>query len=206
MKGTRCKVKGEKGERRKQELLRIAYQMFIQKGYEETSVNEIIAEAHIAKGTYYYHFSSKEAMIEEVINMMISNEVQRARAVLSAPIPIPQKLVGVITSLRPEQNESNIANTLNQKENIIMHEKISRRIVDEAVPLLAEIVSEGIAQGMFTCDHIEERVRMILIMSQHLFDNGNFSEGDIEVFSDMVEKTLGAQSGTLGFIRGLINN
>lgn len=198
-------MKGEKGERRKQELLKIAYQMFIQKGYEETSVDEIIAEAHIAKGTYYYYFPSKEAMLEEVINMMIVDEVKRAREILSSSIPVPQKLVGVITSLRPEQDESNIADTLNQKENIIMHEKISRRIVDEAVPLLAEVVSEGISQGMFTCDHIEERVRMILIMSQHLFDNGNFGEGDIEVFIDMVEKTLGAQLGTLGFIRRLIN-
>ena len=197
-------MKGEKGERRKQELLRIAYQMFIQKGYEETSIDEIIAEAHIAKGTYYYYFSSKEAMLEEVINMMISDEVKRARAILSAPIPVPRKLVGVITSLRPEQSESNIADALNQKENIVMHEKIGRRIVDEAVPLLSEVVSEGIGQGIFNCDHIEERVRMILIMSQHLFDNGNFTEGDIEVFIDMVEKTLGAQSGTLGFIRGLI--
>ena len=179
--------------------------MFIQKGYEETSIDEIIAEAHIAKGTYYYYFPSKEATLEEVINMMISDEVERARAILAAPIPIPQKLVGVITSLRPEQNESNIADTLNQKENIIMHEKISRRIVDEAVPLLTEVVSEGIRQGMFTCDHIEERVRMILIMSQHLFYNGNFGEGDILVFIDMVEKTLGAQPGTLGFIRELIN-
>ena len=198
-------MRGKKGERRKQELLRIAYQMFIQKGYEETSIDEIIAEAHIAKGTYYYYFPSKEATLEEVINMMISDEVERARAVLAAPIPIPQKLVGVITSLRPEQNESNIADALNQKENIIMHEKISRRIVDEAVPLLTEVVSEGIRQGMFTCDHIEERVRMILIMSQHLFDNGNFGEGDILVFIDMVEKTLGAPPGTLGFIRELIN-
>lgn len=197
-------MKGEKGERRKQELLRIAYQLFIQKGYEGTSIDDIIAEAHIAKGTYYYHFPSKEATLEEVINMMISDEVQRARTVLSSPIPIPQKLVGVITSLRPEQNESSIADTLNQKENIIMHEKISRQIVDESVPLLTEVVSEGIAQGLFACDHIEERVRMILIMSQHMFDNGNFTEGDIEVFIDIVEKTLGAQPDTLGFIRQLI--
>ena len=198
-------MKGEKGEKRKQELLRIAHQLFIQKGYEETSIDEIIAEAHIAKGTYYYYFPSKEATLEEVINMMIKDEVRRAKAVLSASIPIPQKLVGVIASLRPEQNESNIADALNQKQNIIMHEKINRRIVEEAVPLLSEVVSEGIVQGMFACDHIEERVRMILIMSQHLFDNGSFSEGDIEVFIDMVEKTLGAQSGILGFIRDLIN-
>lgn len=198
-------MKGAKGEKRKQELLNIAYQMFIQKGYEETSIDEIIAEAHIAKGTYYYHFPSKEATLEAVIDMMINNEVQRAQAALSAPIPVPQKLTGVITSLRPEQNESNIADTLNKKENIIMHEKVNRRIIDEAVPLLAQIVSDGIEQGVFACDHIEERVKMILIMSNYLFDSGNFTAENIEVFIDMVEKTLGAQSGTLGYIRELIH-
>ena len=145
--------------------------MFIQKGYEATSIDEIIAEAHIAKGTYYSYFPSKEATLKEVINMMINDEVERAKEVLSAPIPIPQKLIGVITLLRPEQGEANISDALNQKENIIMHEKISR---------------------------------LLLIMSQHLFDNGNFTEGTIEVFIDMAEKTLGAQAGTLGFIRGLI--
>lgn len=198
-------MNGKKGERRKQELLKIAYQMFIQKGYEETSIDEIIAEAHIAKGTYYYYFPSKEATLEEVINMMINDEVQRAKAVVLAEISVPQKLIGVISSLRPQQDESNIANALNQKENIMMNEKIGRRIVDEAVPLLAEVVSEGVAQDIFACDCIEERVRMILIMSQHLFDCVNVTERYIEVFLDITEKTLGAKPGTLGFIRQLIN-
>ena len=69
-------MKGAKGEKRKQELLNIAYQMFIQKGYEETSIDEIIAEAHIAKGTYYYYFPSKEDTLEAVIDIMINNEVR----------------------------------------------------------------------------------------------------------------------------------
>lgn len=197
-------MKGTKGERRKQELLKITYQLFIQKGYEETSIDDIIAEAHIAKGTYYYYFPSKEAALEEVINMMIGDEVQRAKAVVSAPIPVPQKLVGVIVSLRPEQDESKIAGALNQKENILMHDKIGRRIVNEAVPLLTEVVSEGIEQGIFACDHIEERVRMILFLAQHVFDGGSFTVEDIEVFIDIVEKTLGARTDTLGFIRQLI--
>ena len=49
--------KMRKGERRKQELLEIAYRMFITRGYENTSVDEIIEEAGIAKGTYYYYFN-----------------------------------------------------------------------------------------------------------------------------------------------------
>ena len=198
-------MKGEKGEKRKQELLKIAYRMFVRKGYEETSIDEIIAEAHIAKGTYYYHFPSKEALLEEVISMMISEEVSRAREVVAAPLSVPQKLVGVIVSLRPGQDESNISDALNRKENLIMHEKIAERILEEAVPLLTEVVSEGTGQGMFTCDHIPERVKMILMMSQHLFDSGDAAPADIEVFIDVTEKTLGAKPGTLGFIRELIN-
>ena len=205
MKGKRNEMKGTKGEKRKQELLNIAYQLFIQKGYEETSIDEIIAQAHIAKGTYYYHFPSKEATLEAVIDMMINNEVRQAQAILSAPIPVPQKLIGVITSLRPQQDENNIADALNKRENIVMHEKVSRRIIDEAVPLLAQVVSEGISQGVFACDHIEERIRMILIMSSRVFDNGNFTPEDIAVFIDIAEKTLGAQPGTLGYIQDLIN-
>lgn len=179
--------------------------MFIRKGYEETSLDEIIAEAHIAKGTYYYYFPSKSATLEALIDMMSGREVERAKEILSAQVSVPEKLIGIITSLRPEQDESNIADTLNQKENIVMHEKVRRSIIDEAVPLLARVVSEGIGQGVFACDHIEERVRMILIMSSHLFDNGGFTAGDIEVFIDMAEKSLGAQPGTLGYIHELIH-
>ncbi|MBQ1702972.1 MAG: hypothetical protein II021_00690 [Oscillospiraceae bacterium] len=86
-----------------------------------------------------------------------------------------------------------------------MHERIYRRLVDEAVPLLAEVVEEGIEQGIFNCTNIKERVKMLLVMSRQLFDNGGFTERDVEVYVDVVEKTVGAQSGTMGFIRQLIN-
>ena len=98
----------KKGERRKQELLQIAYRMFISRGYENTSVDEIIAEADIAKGTYYYYFETKEQMLEEVIGMMIDQEMETASRILQAEIPVPQKIIGIISSLRPTQEESPI--------------------------------------------------------------------------------------------------
>lgn len=195
----------KKGERRKQELLKIAYRMFIEKGYENTSIDEIIAEAGIAKGTYYYYFESKEATLEAVIEMMIEEEVGRAKAVLETSLPVPQKLVSVIYSLRPAQDEQVIAKALDVTENIVMHEKVNRRIVEEAVPLLTEVVKEGVSQGIFECTNIEERVRMLLIISQHIFDDGIFTDRDVEVYIDVVEKTLGAKGGTMSFIAELIS-
>lgn len=194
-------MKGEKGQRRKKVLLQIAYRMFIEKGYDNTSMDEIIAEAGIAKGTYYYHFPSKEATLEAVIEMMISEEAERAKEVISAPIPVPQKIVAVIMTMRPQQEESGIANTLERSENIVMHEKANSRLLDVTTPILTEVVKEGISQGIFDCTNIEERVKMILFMCQRMFDSSSFNERDIEVFIDMVEKTLGAQAGTMGFIK-----
>lgn len=195
----------KKGERRKQELLKIAYRMFIEKGYENTSIDGIIAEAGIAKGTYYYYFESKEATLEAVIEMMIEEEVGRAKAVLETSLPVPQKLASVIYSLRPAQDEQVIAKALDVTENIVMHEKVNRRIVEEAVPLLTEVVKEGISQGIFECTNIEERVRMLLIISQHIFDDGIFSDRDVKVYIDVVEKTLGAKGGTMSFIAELVS-
>lgn len=193
-----------KKNERKQELLKIAYNMFLTKGYDNTSIDDIINEAKIAKGTYYYYFESKEATLEEVINMMINEEVESAKGIVNMPISIPEKLVGVITSLRPKIDEQEIQNTLNKKQNIVMHEKINNRIMEEAIPLLEQIINEGIQSNIFNCNHIKERIRMLLIMSNELFDSDKFNINDVEVFIDTAEKMLGAKEGTLEFIKMLI--
>ena len=190
----------KKGERRKQELLNIAYRMFIEKGYENTSVDDIIIEAGIAKGTYYYYFESKEATLEAVIEMMIEKAENIAKAALMNPVPIPQKLASVVYAFQPNKDEIVITDVLERKENIVMHDKIGKKIVEVAVPILSDIVREGIAQGIFACTNVEERVRMLLIMSQNMFDYGAYSNKDIEVYVDMLEKSLGAKEGTMSFI------
>ena len=190
----------KKGERRKQDLLNIAYRMFIEKGYENTSVDDIIAEAGIAKGTYYYYFESKEATLEAVIEMMIEKAENIAKAALTNPVPIPQKLASVVYAFQPNKDEIVITDVLERKENIVMHDKIGKKIVEVAVPILSDIVREGIAQGIFACTNVEERVKMLLIMSQNMFDYGAYSNKDIEVYVDMLEKSLGAKEGTMSFI------
>lgn len=195
----------KKGEKRRQDLIQIAYRLFVTRGYEHTSVDEIIAEAGIAKGTYYYYFESKEQMLEEVIGMMLRAEAEKAEAVLSADLSVPEKIVGIIGSIHPAQEEQTIEEALHQPENVLMHHKARERIFDLVVPILSRAAEEGVEKGLFHCDHIPERVREIMILSSDLFDGySSFPPAVIDVFIDTVEKILGAAPGTMGFIRALI--
>ncbi|HIU11858.1 MAG TPA: TetR/AcrR family transcriptional regulator [Candidatus Onthocola stercorigallinarum] len=194
-----------KKEIRKKELIKTAYDLFITKGYENTSVDEIIAKAGIAKGTYYYHFESKEQMLEEVIDMMIYNGIERAKQVVNSDLKMEEKLVYTILALRVSPEEQSVQNAIHTKENIILHEKINNKIIDEATPLISSIVREGIKDGIFIMDdNVEERVRMSLILSNEMFDHTEITKESVYVFIDTLEKIYGAKKGTLSFIGNLI--
>lgn len=194
-----------KTENRKKELIKIAYNLFITKGYENISVDEIIATANIAKGTYYYHFESKEQILEAVINMMIDDSVKKAEKIVESDLELEEKLVYTILSLRVTPEEQSVEDTINSKENIILHKKVNERIIDEAIPLLSKIVREAKRKGIFKCDdNIEERVRMTLILSTEMFDHNKVKNSNIIVFIDTLEKIYGANPGSLSFISKLI--
>ncbi len=194
-----------KGEKRKKELLKIAYDMFLTQGYENTSVDEIIEKAQIAKGTYYYYFQSKEQMLEEVIDMMIDNETEMAKQIIGMDISAPQKIVGILASMKPTEEEQPVKNALFQSENVLMHYKVRQKLINVLTPLLSEVIGEGVKEGIFECENIPERVKMLLIISDSTFNEGTFTENDISVFIDMTEKLLGAEGGTMSFIYDLID-
>ncbi len=194
-----------KTEERKKELVKKAYELFITKGYENTSVDDIIASAGIAKGTYYYHFESKEQILEEVVNMMIDKGVEKAKTIVQSDLKLEEKLVYTILALRATPEEQSMQDTIHEKENIVLHKKINDRIIDKAVPILSEIAREARKEGLFNCDdNIEERVRMTLILSNEMFDHNEIREKQILVFIDTIEKIYGAKTGTLSFISKLI--
>lgn len=198
-----------KKEIRKKELLNIAYKLFMTKGYENTSVDEIIAEAKIAKGTYYYYFESKEATLEKVIEMMIEEECKKANEILQSNLSVQEKILGIIISMRPNTEELKIQEAINIPENIVMHQKINKKIIEVITPLLTEVIEEGKKQNIFDCDNVKERIEIILIITNNLFDaneqNSRKLNIYIEIFIDLIEKLLVAKKGTIDFAKNLIN-
>lgn len=59
----RSSLKEKQRQERENLILQIAEEVFLEKGYHETSMDEIAARVGIAKGTVYLHFPSKEALV-----------------------------------------------------------------------------------------------------------------------------------------------
>ncbi|MBR5420953.1 MAG: TetR/AcrR family transcriptional regulator [Lachnospiraceae bacterium] len=194
----------KKGERRKQELLKIAYRMFRTRGYDNTSVDEIIEEAGIAKGTYYYYFASKEDMLEEVISMMIDQMAARAEAVLEQDLPVPAKLIGAMMCFRPDESEQAIGDAMHRPENIVMHEKINEKLLERSVPIISKVVEQAVSAGLASCEDIELRVKMIMIIGSRLFQDADNADAEVRVFIDVIEKILNAQPGSMAFVKQLL--
>ncbi len=55
-----------RGEATRAQLIAIATRMFADRGYEETSVEAVLREAGVSRGSLYHHFASKEALFEAV--------------------------------------------------------------------------------------------------------------------------------------------
>lgn len=53
----------------KQQIIDAAMKLFSERGYNDVSINEIIKQVGISKRTFYYHFDSKEDILEDFYNM-----------------------------------------------------------------------------------------------------------------------------------------
>ena len=66
-------------DERRGELIACAQKLFYSKGYESTSVRDIVDEAGVAKGTFYYYFESKQAVLEAMIDELVAYSVALMR-------------------------------------------------------------------------------------------------------------------------------
>src|SRR5215475_13339333 len=51
---------------RRAEFIDCAQRLFLGKGYERTTINDVIAAAGVSKGAFYHHFRAKEDLLEAI--------------------------------------------------------------------------------------------------------------------------------------------
>ncbi len=105
----------DQGERRS-ELLRIAADVFAEQGYKATTVRKIADAAGMLAGSLYYHFDSKESMLEEILRTFLTELWDGYEAVLAAPLGPRETLEALVTESFREIDRHRAAVAIYQKE------------------------------------------------------------------------------------------
>ncbi|MCB0185753.1 MAG: TetR/AcrR family transcriptional regulator, partial [Caldilineaceae bacterium] len=70
---------------RRREILDAAQAMFYQKGYEQTSVQDLLNAVGIAKGTFYHYFDSKQTLLKELTDRIVEETMVVIQQVVDQP-------------------------------------------------------------------------------------------------------------------------
>lgn len=198
-------------EERKKEILDIAEELFTTKGYDNTSTTDILERVGIARGTMYYHFKSKEEILDALIDRVIQGIVRNVKSALSYKVTAPQKIISFIGATRVDSAiGKEIADHAHKPQNALMHQKIMNVILTVLTPIAAEIIKDGIKEGSFSTNYPEETAEMLLIYSSVVFDDLNEMtkterEKKVTGFVFNMERLLGVKSGGLTEIISSIN-
>lgn len=101
---------------RRGELLRIAADVFAEQGYNATTVRKIADAAGMLAGSLYYHFDSKESMLEEILRTFLTELWDGYDSVLSAPLGPRETLEALVTESFREIDRHRSAVAIYQKE------------------------------------------------------------------------------------------
>lgn len=161
-------------------ILEAALRLFTEKGYEHTSIQDIIDHlGGLSKGAIYHHFKSKEDILIAVTEKMTeeSNKmlgVIRDRTDLSGREKL--KTIFKESIARPVQDEIfTVAPNLSDSPRLLF--SIFRETVDEAAPnYILPIIEQGISDGSIQTDCPAELAELIILaaniwMNPMIFNN-----------------------------------
>ena len=149
-------------------ILDTASTLFLQKGYDKTTLQDIIDATKLSKGAIYHHFASKEAILIAVVdrigdfNSAILAEIRDKKGLTGA-----EKLRELF---RTSMQLSFQGKILHMLPFLIENPKFMalqmQSILGEAAPdYILPILKEGIADGSIHTDHPEELSEVLLILS-----------------------------------------
>ena len=196
----------KEAEVRREEILDAAEKLFAAKGFDNTSTGDILDAVGIARGTLYYHFKSKEEILDGVIGRITNRLMQDAGEIVrKKELPVLERLTKAIMSLNVESKIGyEIMEQVHRPQNALMHQKMQATLLAGINPILTELVKEGIGQGICHTRYPESVVEMTILYANVAFDELNVAglrpeqrEKKIAGFIYNMERLMGMAEGSL---------
>lgn len=202
---------------RRRELIACAQNLFYSKGYESTSVSDIVDEIGVAKGTFYYYFDSKVAILEAVVEELVEQTLKlMVEIVDDESLSATQKWVlsfQVINNWKVERKEEllSIVQVTQREENALLLFKLQNKGIQLFGPEFARIIAQGVREGAFDVEFVEESAAFTMriqttisdtfvdiFLNPHSYDDPLATvQRKVAAMQESIERILGATPGSL---------
>ena len=202
---------------RRSEILDVAQRLIYLKGYEQTSVQDIITEIGIAKGTFYHYFSSKQDLLDAMIERMIDQTLQTVEPIVKDDqLNALEKFTRFFAYIESWKIENKtflleVLKVWHKDENAIFRQKMGVETTRAVAPVLAKIIQQGVVEGIFVTDYPEDLAEVILQIGQPLSETAtelllNIEQDEhtleiitrkVNVYERAIERVLGAPPNSL---------
>ena len=217
---------------RRAQLIDCAQALFLAKGYEKTTINDVIAATSLSKGAFYHHFRSKEDLLEAIAERYAGQSLAHANAVAADRSLNALQQLNVLMAMTRDWKAENLPQlramftTLLQPENATLYHRIVGAVFAAMAPTLTAIIAEGERQGVFDVADtalaaeamlwLGEGRRVLVVRAMALAESGGVDEATemivrrVRAEEAMVDRVLGVKpgsvqlGGTPEFLRSLI--
>lgn len=204
-------------ELRRGEILDCAQALFLTRGYDHASLNDVIAAAGLSKGAFYHYFASKEALLEALAERLARQALVRIQDVLDEPgLDALARLNAVLTRSRQAKLETlavtwPLFETLFRPENLVLFHRINGAASALFLPILADIVAKGVEDGTFDTFDPEGVAEMMLqlgaathgIIARAMAEAGDMAaavpalERRVQLYALALDRILGLPDGSI---------
>jgi AcrR family transcriptional regulator len=193
-------------ELRKTEILNAAEELFLSRGFDETSVSDIVVKVGVAQGLFYYYFKSKDDILNAVLERFTDNLFTELEIVGNDDrLNAAQKLRLVFKFfLDMTQNNEKMVIFMHDERNELLHHRLEHKSLDKMLSFFMNIVEQGIREKIFELDFPRETVEILFIGFVH-YAHGMVKQikelellaAKFDVSLAIFEKALGAAPGCL---------
>lgn len=196
-------------EQRKDEILTAAERLFASRGFDATSTNDILDAVGIARGTLYYHFKSKEEILDGIIARIVDDCACKAAAVAyDRSFPVLERLRRTLMAVHLEGSAAGfVMEQIHKPQNALMHQKTQAKLAEKINPIITDILKDGIQESLFQTDYPEETVEMVMLYANTVFDDlqelsPELRPRKVAAFIYNLERLMHAAPGSLAQVLG----
>lgn len=185
-------------EVRKSEIVAAALDLFLQNGYEKTTVDRIIGQLGVAKGCFYHHFRSKEEVFGECVDRMTQSLMDAYLRILTGEQPAKQRLLNYVRyNFELVEKNQPMHEAVHAQPFEELHTGVLNESIRQITPVFVQLINEGRAEGDFQVANAEFAAVALLGAFRELHLQYSDARGSElarlkEWTVDLMERMLGA--------------